>query len=172
MNNQLRNIYLIGMTGVGKSTVGKILANRLRWAFVDINETMEAIYGRSLREIIESFGEESLRNMESTTLQELSQGEHQVFACNSDSVLDESKMGTMQTTGITIWLDAPANELVQRIERMEDPIVPEEGEPSKVIETMLKEREAFYQQADARIATDEFTPESAAEQILQLLRKL
>ena len=171
MKSQLRNIYLIGMTGVGKSTVGKILANRLRWAFVDINETMEAIYGRSLREIIESFGERSLRNMESTTLQELSQGEHQIFACNSDSVLDESKMGTMQTTGITIWLDAPANELLHRIKKMKDPIVPE-GEPSQVIETMLREREAFYQQADARIATDEFTPESAADQILKLVRQL
>ena len=95
MNMSLRNIYLIGMMGVGKSTVGRILANQLKWAFVDVNEMLEAIYNRPLSEISNTFGEESLRNMEGTMLQELSQGEHQVFACNSDAVLEENKLRTM-----------------------------------------------------------------------------
>ena len=51
MNMSLRNIYLIGMMGVGKSTVGRILANQLKWAFVDVNEMLEAIYNRPLLEI-------------------------------------------------------------------------------------------------------------------------
>ena len=90
MNGSLRNIYLIGMMGVGKSTIGRILANHLKWAFIDVNEMLEAIYSRPLQEIIATFGEESLRTMEATMLQELSQGEHQVFACNSDTVLKKA----------------------------------------------------------------------------------
>ena len=55
MNMSLRNIYLIGMMGVGKSTVGRILANQLKWAFVDVNEMLEAIYNRPLLEISNTF---------------------------------------------------------------------------------------------------------------------
>ena len=171
MNKPLRNVYLIGMTGVGKTSVGKILANKLHWAFVDVNETIEAIYGRNMKEIFLTFGEESFRNMETTMLKELSQGEHQVFACNSDSVLDQRKLQTMKRTGITIWLDAPFQDLVERIEQMEEPTVPE-GEMSIVIQQMIKTRENYYQQADVRVSTDKSTPEVTAEKIIQVLYQI
>ena len=171
MKKALRNVYLIGMTGVGKSTVGKILANEFRWAFVDVNETIEAIYGRSLNEIFKTFGETSFSNMENTILQELSQGEHQVFACNCDSVLDAKKLQTMKKTGITIWLDARMPDLLERIGRMEEPAVPE-GDPSKVILQMMEDRQNFYRQADIRIATDDVSPDATANQIIQVLRQI
>lgn len=158
------------MTGVGKTTVGKILANRLQWAFVDVNETIEAIYGRTLHEIFESFGEDSFRNMETTILQELSQGEHQVFACNSDSVLEERKLRTMKKTGITIWLDAPFEELVERIEQMGKP-APPEADSSAAFQQMVKSRENYYQQADIRVATDKRSSEVTAEKIFQVLHR-
>ena len=171
MKKQLRNIYLVGMTGVGKTSIGKILANILHWAFVDVNETIEAIYGRNMKEIFFTFGEESFRNMETTILQELSQGEHQVFACNCDSVFDSKKLNTMKRTGITIWLDAPFQNLVERIEKMDEPTVPD-GETSEVIQEMIKIRENYYQQADIRITTDKTTPEITAEKIVQVLQHI
>lgn len=159
------------MTGSGKSTIGKILANELQWAFVDVNETIEAIYGQSLKEIFDSFGEESFRNMETTILQELSQGEHQVFACNSDSVLDEKKLHTMKRTGITVWLDAPFHELMRRISQMKEPFLADE-EPQKVLQEMIEARENYYQQADIRVATDKNTPRTIAEKILLVLEQI
>ena len=169
--NPLRNVYLIGMTGVGKSTVGKILANRLKWAFVDVNETIEAIYGRNLNEIFSTFGEESFKNMETTILQELSQGEHQVFACNCDTALDERKVETMKRTGVTIWLDAQVQDLLKRIGQMEEPTVPE-GEVSEIVLKMVEDRENYYRQADVRVATDKASPEVTAHQILQVLKQI
>ena len=55
MNKDLKNIYLIGMEGVGKSTLGRLLANHLKWAFVDFNEILEAIYNRPINEINNTF---------------------------------------------------------------------------------------------------------------------
>jgi len=171
MIKQLRNVYLVGMTGVGKTTVGKILANNLQWAFVDVNETIEAIYGRSMKEIFSTFGEESFRNMETTMMKELSQGEHQVFACNCDSVLDEKKLDTMKQTGITIWLDVPSQDLLERIKQMKKPSVTE-GETSEVIQQMIKTRENYYKQADVRIATNQSTPEDTVEKIVLILQQI
>ena len=53
MNEALRNIYLIGMMGVGKSTIGRILANHLKWAFIDVNEMLEAIYRDHFRKSLQ-----------------------------------------------------------------------------------------------------------------------
>ena len=101
---------------------------------------LEAIYNRSLTEISDSFGEASLRNMEATMLNELSQGEHQVFACNSDTVLEESKLKTMDTTGATIWLDAPVADLVKRMETKEI-IIEAGGDPGNILQEMLDDPE-------------------------------
>ena len=170
MNGSLRNIYLIGMIGGGKSTIGRILANQLKWAFIDVNEMLEAIYSRPLQEIIETFGEDSLRKMEATMLQELSQGEHQVFACNSDTVLEESIFQTMDTTGATIWLDAPVADLVERMES-KDMVIEAGGDPGNILQEMLDDRKKYYQRANVRVATDNLPPEVTAKEILKVLKK-
>lgn len=171
MYSTLRNIFLIGMIGVGKSTVGRMLANRLKWAFVDVNETLEAIYGRPIPEITDTFGEYSLRNMEATMLQELSQGEHQVFACNCDTALEENKLQTMNNSGVTIWLDAPATDLVARLESKE--LVIEAGhDPGDILQEMLDDRKIYYEQANVRVATDDLTPEVTVDEILKVLKHL
>ena len=116
MDKDLKNIYLIGMEGVGKSTLGRLLANHLKWAFVDFNEILEAIYNRPINEINNTFEINALRNIEENILAELSRGLHQVFACNSDLVIKGSKLKLMDATGITIWIDAPTSDLLERIE--------------------------------------------------------
>lgn len=165
----LRNIYLIGMNGVGKSTIGKILANHLHWAFVDINQTIEAIYNRPLQEIFDTFGEESFKNMETTILRELSQGEHQVFASNCDSVLDTMKFETMKNSGVTIWLEASPNILIERLKKMKD-------FPDKDVESFIKQkleyRNLFFQQADLRLNTDRTSPETITKKIIIALKQM
>ncbi|MCH7731232.1 MAG: shikimate kinase [Candidatus Marinimicrobia bacterium] len=170
MKKELNNIYLIGMSGVGKSTVGKLLANRLKWAFIDVNQTIEAIYDKKLTEIIDTFGEESFRKMESTLLEELSHGEHQVFACNCDTIIEERKLKIMKSSGVTIWLDVAIEDLLERINKMENPVMPE-GDPVKIIQEMMNYRNSYYQQADVRIATEKVPPEVTTEKIIQLLRQ-
>lgn len=171
MNMSLRNIYLIGMMGVGKSTVGRILANQLKWAFVDVNEMLEAIYNRPLLEISNTFGEESLRNMEGTMLQELSQGEHQIFACNSDAVLEENKLRTMNSTGATIWLDAPIIDLLERMDSKEI-IMEAGGEAGNILQEMLLDRRSYYEKANIRVATDDLSPEMTVAEIMKVLNQL
>ena len=171
MYGALRNIYLIGMIGVGKSTIGRILANHLKWAFIDVNEMLEAIYSRPQQEIIATFGEDSLRTMEATMLQELSQGEHQVFACNSDTVLEENTFQTMDNTGATIWLDTPVIDLVERMESKEM-IIETGGDPGNILQEMLDDRKKYYQRANVRVATDNLTPEVTAKEILKVLKSL
>jgi shikimate kinase len=109
--------------------------------------------------------------MEATMLQELSQGEHQVFACNSDTVLEESKFQTMDTTGATIWLDTPVADLVERMESKEM-IIEGGGDPGNILQEMLDDRKKYYQRANVRVATDNLTPEVTAKEILKVLKSL
>ena len=171
MNLDLRNIYLVGISGVGKTTVGKLLANHLKWGFIDFNEILEAIFKRPINEINDTFEFNALKNIEENILQELSQGEHQIFACNSDIVIDSSKLKLMDSTGIVIWLDSPASDLLKRIESRELE-VKGKNISEKILKEMIKDRKRYYSKANIRIPTDKLTPKKTLETIIKILNDL
>ena len=171
MNEDLKNIYLIGMEGVGKSTLGRLLANQLKWAFVDFNEILEAIYNRPINEINNTFEINALRNIEENILAELSIGLHQVFACNSDLVIKGSKLKLMDATGITIWLDAPTSDLLERIEGR-DMEIQGKNISEKILREMIEDRKKYYSKANIRIPTDSLTPHKTLKTIIEVLKNL
>ncbi len=109
------NIVLIGYRGCGKSTVGRTLAARLGWTFVDTDERIEAQAGRTIRAIFEKQGEVVFRRIESDVIDGLVGGRRQVLSVGGGAVLAEENRRQLMAAGVCVWLTAPAAVLLERM---------------------------------------------------------
>lgn len=112
-----RNVVLIGMPGVGKSTVGVLTAKALAMKFVDTDLVIQDQEGRALREILNDEGLEGFRRIEERALLSLNAG-NAVVATGGSAVYSESAMAHLRRDGIVVWLDAPLEELKTRLSNL------------------------------------------------------
>jgi shikimate kinase len=149
-------IFLIGPRGSGKSTVARLLAERLGWAWADADEALERCLGRSIHAIFEAEGEAGFRDRESALLPDLcSLGRH-VIATGGGVVLRAANRELLRTSGWVVWLTADVDTLWRRTQadpstagRRPDLTV---GGPEEVAE-VLRLREPLYR-ACAHLAVD------------------
>src|SRR4051812_41592085 len=106
-------LFLVGYRGTGKSTVGRLVAARLGWAFVDADERLEGVAGRSVSELFAVEGEPAFRDRESVVLAELSQREKAVVATGGGVVLRPANRALL-ATGFVVWLTASPDAIWQR----------------------------------------------------------
>jgi shikimate kinase len=166
MTHRRKLIYLLGFMGVGKSTVGELLARRLRWPFIDLDTTIEAGQGTTIREMFESAGEPFFRQIERAALIEASRSEPVVIALGGGTFVQEPNFEYInETGGITIWLDCPVEELRRRCEGKNDR--PLFRDPASFAE-LFEQRLPFYQRANFRVSTAGREPASVVDQILSL----
>jgi shikimate kinase len=116
--SHLRAVILVGFMGAGKSSVGRVLAGQLGWEFVDLDQRIERLEGKSVAEIFRSSGEEKFRRMELDTLQTLLSELHDgrsVIALGGGAFVQEPIAALIEASGIpTVFLDAEAEELLAR----------------------------------------------------------
>jgi len=120
MNLKLKRtpgIYLVGFMGSGKSTIGRLLAQRLGWSFFDMDHEIEAAEGAAIREIFETRGEPEFRCLETAILGQhvswIEQGRPSVLALGGGAFAGQGNRRLLADRGITIWLDCPF-EIVER----------------------------------------------------------
>lgn len=152
--------------GTGKSSVGTLLAQQMKWPFVDLDTIVEAGQGATIREIFEQAGEVFFRQLEHAALQEVSRKEPGVIALGGGTFAQKANFDLIrQTRGVTIWLDCPLEELWQRCSTMDNrPLFRDRGSFSQLYEQRLP----FYRQADFRVATGSRPPEDIVQEILRL----
>src|SRR5579871_4310590 len=109
------NIILCGFMGTGKSTVGKIVAERLGWMFVDTDELIEKMAGRPIRQIFSEFGETWFRDLESDLCQSLADFDHLIIATGGGIVLRPENRERLLRAGLVICLTASAQEIASRL---------------------------------------------------------
>ena len=112
-----RKLFLIGYRGSGKSTVGRVLADRMGWSFVDTDQVIEERSGKSIREIFHDDGEAAFRDLESGILAVLRGNAGAVVATGGGIVLREENRRILREDGFVVWLTADAATLWTRIER-------------------------------------------------------
>ncbi len=153
------NLYLIGMMGSGKSTIGKLLAERLEYRFIDTDITIEQIVGQNVAEIFESSGEAEFRQIETKVLAEVSAYTRVVVATGGGIAVKLENWNHLQQ-GLVIWLDATLDTLVERLKD-------DETRPLRhKLEQLLIERQARYAAADLRIPiTVNLTPSAIVDEI-------
>lgn len=145
--NDPRSVFLIGMMGAGKSTVGRLLAQQLKYQFVDADRELEARSGVPIPTIFEIEGEAGFRRREITLLAELTQRGGIVLATGGGAVLDVELAQSMRERGLVIYLRASADEIFRRTRQDRSRPLLQTPNPRARIDELLAKREPLYEKA-------------------------
>jgi shikimate kinase len=146
-----RPIVLVGLMGVGKSTVGRRLAKRLGLPFVDSDAAIEDASGFPAAEVFERYGESDFRDGERRLVARLVEGEVRVIATGGGAYVDARTRQLLNKRAITIWLDAPVDILAERTSRRDTRAQLRNGDPKAVLERLSEERRASYEEAHIHV---------------------
>jgi XRE family transcriptional regulator, aerobic/anaerobic benzoate catabolism transcriptional regulator len=161
-------IALIGLRGAGKSTLGKLLAKKIGWNFVELNKEIEAQNGLSVAEIIALYGQEGFRRMEQAALtQLLARKELTVLATGGGIVSEPLTFDLILSSFYTIWLKAEPEEHMARVRGQGD-LRPMADDRSAMAElrNILVSREPLYARASAVVDTAGLSVEAAAARLV------
>jgi shikimate kinase len=160
-------VYLVGMPGSGKSTVGEELAGRLGVPFIDLDAEIERREGRSITEIFAADGESAFRALEAKELLDASTHDPAVIACGGGVVLEPANRITLRNTGTCVYLDVPLEVLASRVRPdAERPLIRASGD----LERILAERESLYREFAAHVVDGSGDPGEVADAIVEELR--
>ena len=173
----MENIILIGMKACGKSTVGKLLAQKLEIEFIELDQEIEKVNFMdkneklSFREIFKKHGSKYFRSLEKKVLGEISRkikGERIVLSCGGGTPLDLENQKLLKQLGKIIFLDANEDVLLPRILKHGIPaFFPFPNNPKKSLRQLLKKRRPIYKKiADEIISFESESPEDLAEKII------
>ncbi len=165
------NIVLIGMRGSGKTTVGKILAQKLGRELVEMDELIAQRAGLTIPEIVERHGWENFRDIEEEITSELAGRNNMVNAAGGGVVTREQNIARLKENGVLVWIKANLDTLVERVaEDNQRPPLVEGRSRWWDMEMALEERKPLYQQAaDLVVNTENKTPEEVADLVINLL---
>lgn len=171
-NNDNKNIILTGFMGTGKTTVGKLLAKKLKREFVDTDQLIEVRQGLTIPEIFANLGESAFRRMEADIAQELGEKEGLVISTGGRFMLDSANVAALSNSGRVFCLVATPQEIVSRLENDKDHRRPllDVPNPSEQIIELLQERKKGYQRF-LKLATDGKPPTEVTENLLQFIQK-
>jgi shikimate kinase len=164
-----RPIVLVGLMGVGKSTVGRRLAKRLGVSFVDSDAEIEDAAGYSPAEIFERYGEQDFRDGERRLVARLIEGEVRVIATGGGAYVDPSTRKLLNERAITVWLDAPIDILAERTSRRDTRAQLRNGDPKAVLERLAQERRTSYEEAHIHVKSGAGAHKDVVEAIVQAL---
>jgi XRE family transcriptional regulator, aerobic/anaerobic benzoate catabolism transcriptional regulator len=162
-------IALIGLRGAGKSTLGKVLAKKIGWRFVELNKEIEAQNGLSVAEIIALYGQEGFHRMEQAALGHLlAAKELMVLATGGGIVSEPVTFDLILSSFYTVWLKAEPEEHMARVRRQGD-LRPMADDRSAMTElrTILLSREPLYARASAVVDTAGLSVDAAAARLIE-----
>ena len=172
MNLRLKRtpgIYLVGFMAAGKTTIGRLLADRLGWIFVDIDDDIEAAEKTTISQIFASRGEEEFRRIEKEAIRRrvrtIECGRPMVLALGGGAFVQPNNFELIENNGVSIWLDCPFETVERRVAQTgHRPLARDPEQFAKLYRT----RRDAYSRADVRIPIDSDDPEEAVAAILRL----
>lgn len=147
----MKPIYLVGMPGCGKSTIGKELAKKMELDFLDTDEEIKRIYGRTPEQIIEEDGEKRLRILELELLNTMMNIKNVVVSTGGGLPIFHDNMSKLNTSGITVYLSCSADTLWKRLR---DDRTRPLSRTYEEVKSMLEKRESEYLKASYHLHTD------------------
>jgi shikimate kinase len=169
-------VYLTGFMASGKSAVGRALATRLGYGFLDLDASIEATAGRSISEIFRDEGEPAFRMAEQSALFATGTLEDHVIAVGGGALVPDENMEWALASGVVIFLDVPLEEIIRRLlrSRTRRPLVEamrnSPGELEEYVARLLEERRPSYERAHLCIQFERATVGRNARALAQLLR--
>ncbi len=166
-----RSIVLVGLMGVGKTTVGRRLAKRLGLDFVDADEEIEQAAGLTVEEIFSRFGEDYFRDGERRVIARLMEGERQVIATGGGAFMNPETRALILENALSIWLDADLDTLVKRVARRNTRPLLKSGDPAKILADLAAVRNPVYATAHIHVMGNDSPHEITVEKIIEALQR-
>ncbi|MBD3171713.1 AAA family ATPase [Candidatus Bathyarchaeota archaeon] len=165
------NIALYGFMGVGKSTVGRLLAEELGYVFIDMDKVIEQRMGISISEIFRRYGESRFRELESDLVKELAGEDDVVIACGGGAVLDPGNVEALTPSSKLIYLTATIPEIIKRTSKDGNRPLLNVPDPEKKINKLIEQRRPVYEKyATVTVDTTGLTPHELVDEIMEALR--
>jgi len=164
-----RPLVLVGMMGVGKSTIGRKLAHLLGLPFRDADDEIEKAAQLSVAEIFERFGEEHFRDGERRVIARLLDGGPSVIATGGGAFVQPDTRALIHAKGIAVWLDSDVATLVERVGRKDSRPLLRGGDPKEIVARLKAERESAYAEAPIKVMSDAGPHGEAVNRILQAI---
>ena len=164
-----RTIALVGMMGVGKSTVGRKLAETLSAGFVDSDEEIEKAAGLTVQEIFERLGEPEFRRGERRVIERLVNGPPIVLATGGGAYIDPDTRALLKEKATTIWLRADLDVIWKRVSRRDTRPLLKRDNPKQVLADLAAARAPVYAEADIVVESGEAPASEAVKKIREAL---
>jgi shikimate kinase len=149
-----RPVVLVGMMGVGKTSIGRRLAARVNLDFVDADEEIERAAGMSVAEIFEKFGEPYFRDGERRVIARLIDGVPKIIATGGGAFINDETRALILERALSIWLDADINILAERVGRRNHRPLLTGRNPVEVLTELGKIRNPIYAAANIHVRSD------------------
>jgi shikimate kinase len=166
----IRNIVLCGFMGTGKSSVGRLVAEQLRFTFLDTDHVIEARAGKPIAKIFAEDGEAAFRAMENQVVKEVAQRDHTVISTGGGLVVNPENMASLKQHALVVCLWASPDEIYARVKNQNHRPLLDDPQPIEKIRTLLAERAPFYKQANVLLNTGIRSPREVAQQVLHQFR--
>ncbi len=166
----MKNIFLVGFMGTGKTSVGKALSRKKGWRFIDLDDRIEVREKRKIADIFSCDGEPYFRQLEKEALRTVSSENECVIACGGGIVTDPENIEIMKKAGLLVCLTASAEVIIERTRGFVHRPLLNVPDPKAKIESLLKTRAAAYALADVSIDTSGISVQEAAEKISLIMK--
>lgn len=164
----MRNIFLIGFMGCGKSTIARMISKKLGVAQVEMDKLIVEELGMSVTEIFEKFGEEHFRDIETDLVHRLQEKDGVVVSCGGGAVLREENRNMMKESGVIVLLTAQPETILARVKNSTNRPVLNGNMNVEYITALMERRKACYEDAaDITVATDGKSVEEICEEIIE-----
>lgn len=164
-----RPIVLIGLMGVGKSTVGRRLAQRMKLDFVDADHEIEHAAGMTITEIFERFGEAHFRDGERRVIARLIDGTPKIIATGGGAFMQEETRALILDQSLAIWLDASPEVLAERVRRRDTRPLLRGKNPYKVLTELARVRNPVYALAPIHVVSQHAPHDATVTAILKAI---
>lgn len=166
-----RPLVLVGIMGVGKTSIGRRLAARLDLEFVDADDEIEAAAGMTIAEIFEKFGESYFRDGERRVIARLIDGKPKVVATGGGAFINEQTRRLILDQAVSIWLDADVEILTERVKRRNHRPLLNNRNPADVLNELGRIRNPIYACADLHVRSDATPHGRTVDLILEALSR-
>lgn len=167
-------IFLIGLPGSGKTTLGKSLAKMLDLEFIDLDEVIVKNQGRSIEKIFKEDGEDKFREIEAEALRTLTTKKNVIISVGGGTPCFHDNITVMNVSGITVFFDVPVSVITERLwnqpDRENRPIIANKtkDELKTFIETLYQKRSVFYKEAKLILPGSNIQPEAVIEALNEM----
>ena len=163
----MKNIVLIGIMGCGKSTIGRLLSEKLNLSFVDMDNSIENKTKMKINDIFKTYGEDYFRTLEEQIAEELSKKSGLVISTGGGIVTKEESISYLKNNGIVIFLKRDLNDIL-KINMKNRPLL--NNNPEKIFEIMNQRKALYEKYSDFCISNDD-NPKNTVEKIIEIIKK-